>query len=390
MNHNLKVAIVCDWLVTVGGAEKVLIEMLKCYPYADVFCVIDFIPDDKRNLFLNKKITTTFIQKLPFAKTKYRNYLPLMPIAIEQLDLQEYDIIISSSHAVSKGIIVGPHQTHICYCHSPMRYAWDLQFQYLKESNLVSGLKSWIVRYFLHKIRIWDVRTNNGVDYFIANSKYIAKRIKKIYRRESKVIYPPVEIKKDISLLPYNEKEDFYLSASRLVPYKKIDLIVEAFIKMADKKLIVIGDGPDMKKIRKLAANHPNIQIMGYQPDKVLHDKLSKARAFVFAAIEDFGIIPVEAQSYGCPVIAFNQGGVTESVIDYRSNQQLATGVFFDEQTADSINEAVNYFETIYHFIDINNCHKNAAYFSSKRFKEQLIDYINEVVEYEKASTSNV
>ncbi|HEX4046067.1 MAG TPA: glycosyltransferase, partial [Gammaproteobacteria bacterium] len=234
----MKCAIVCDWLVTLGGAEKFLGEILHCFPEADLFAVIDFVDADKRDFLLNKKIRTTFIQNLPFAKQKYRHYLPLMPLAIEQLDLSAYDLIISSSHAVAKGVITGPDQVHISYVHSPMRYAWDLQHQYLRESGLDKQWYGYLARYFLHKLRQWDLRSANGVDYFIANSHYIARRIEKTYRRPATVIYPPVDIS---HFIPQGNKEDFYLTASRLVPYKRIDLIVESFQQLPDKKLIVIG-----------------------------------------------------------------------------------------------------------------------------------------------------
>ena len=298
----MKIAVVHDWLVVYGGAEKVLEQILNIYPEADLFALVDFLDEDKRDFIKDKKVKTSFIQRLPKAKTKYRNYLPLMPLAIEQLDLSKYDLIISSSYCVAKGIITSPNQVHISYVHSPIRYAWDLQHQYLKEAGLTKGLKGWLAKIILHYMRIWDTRTSNGVDYFIANSKFIAKRIWKCYRREADVIYPPV----DVEAFEYcDQKEDFYLTASRMVPYKKMDLIVEAFTHIPDKKLIVIGTGPDFDKIQKIAQGHDNIKLMGYQPFSVLKEHMQKAKAFVFAAEEDFGITPVEAQACGTPVIAY-------------------------------------------------------------------------------------
>ena len=229
----MKIAVVCDWLVTYAGAEKVLEQILNVFPEADLFALVDFLPENNRAFIKNKKVTTSFIQKLPKAKNKYRNYLPLMPLAIEQLDVTDYDIVISSSHCVAKGVITSPNQVHISYVHSPIRYAWDLQHQYLKESGLNKGLKGWLAKAILHYIRLWDYRTANNVDYFIANSNFIAKRIWKCYRRKAKVIYPPVDVE---SFELCEKKEDFYLTASRMVPYKKMDLIVEAFSKMPDKK----------------------------------------------------------------------------------------------------------------------------------------------------------
>jgi hypothetical protein len=188
--ENLKIAIIHEWFVTYAGSERVVEQILNLFPHADLFAVVDFLNDSQRGFIQNKKVTTTFIQNLPFAKTKFRKYLPLMPLAIEQLDLSAYDLIISSSHAVAKGVLTAPHQLHISYMHSPIRYAWDLQHQYLKESNLDRGIKSWIARWILHQIRIWDTRTANGVDLFLANSKFIARRIQKVYRRSAEVIYP--------------------------------------------------------------------------------------------------------------------------------------------------------------------------------------------------------
>ncbi|MCW8996475.1 MAG: glycosyltransferase, partial [Psychromonas sp.] len=301
----MKVAIVHDWLVVNGGAEKVLKAVLELYPNADIYTLVDFLPKSARGWLKNNKVTTSFIQRLPFASSQYRNYLPLFPIAIEQFDLAGYELVISSSYAVAKGVITGPEQPHVCYCHSPARYAWDLQTEYLKESGIEKGFKSIIARYFLHKFRIWDVRTANGVDQFIANSEFIKKRIYKCYRRKALVIYPPVDIER-FELC--NEKEDFYLTASRLVPYKRIDLIAAAFVTMPDKKLKIIGSGPQMEKLQAITENAANIEVMGYQSDEVMVKEMQKAKAFVFAAEEDFGILPVEAQACGTPVIAFGKG----------------------------------------------------------------------------------
>lgn len=371
----MRVAIVCDWLMVYAGAERVIEQILNIYPQADIFCVVDFLSDTKRDFLKNKKSTTTFIQKLPFAKEKYRMYLPLMPIAIEQLDVSGYDLVISSSTCVAKGVITGPNQVHISYTHSPVRYAWDLTHQYLNESGLNRGLKGWITKIILHYIRLWDYRTANGVDAFIANSKFIARRIEKVYGRKAEVIYPPVDVQ-EFKLC--NEKYDYYLTASRLVPYKKVKLIVEAFNHMPEKKLIVIGDGPDFTKTKAVAGE--NIIMMGYQPFEVLKEKMQHAKAFVFAAEEDFGITPVEAQACGTPVIAYGRGGALETVRDMRNSHE-PTGCFFDEQTVDSICEAVNDFETHYKIYTPNNCRKNAELFSIDRFKKQLREYIEQTKE---------
>lgn len=374
----MKIAIVCDWLVTYAGAEKVLEQMLNVFPEADLFAVVDFLPEGQRDFIKNKKVTTTFIQNLPRARKKYRNYLPFMPIAIEQLDLSGYDVVISSSHCVAKGVLTGPDQIHISYVHSPVRYAWDLQHQYLREAGLTHGLKSKIARLIMHYMRIWDTRTSNGVDYFIANSHFIARRIWKCYRREAEVIYPPVDVDKFTFC---DKKEDFYLNASRMVPYKKMDLIVEAFSKMPDKQLIVIGQGPDFNKIKKLAG--PNVKLMGYQPDSVLQDYMQRAKAFIFAAEEDFGITPVEAQACGTPVIAYGKGGSLETVRGY-GEMEKPTGIFFSNQKVQDLVDAVSSFEEISQDITAKDCRENAEKFAISVFRKRFSDFVNDVVLIEK------
>ncbi len=369
--ENLRIAIAHEWFVNYAGSERVVEQILNIFPHADLFAVVDFLDDSQRGFIQHKKVKTTFIQNLPFAKTKFRQYLPLMPIAIEQLDLSAYDLVISSSHAVAKGVLTSPHQLHISYVHSPIRYAWDLQHQYLRESNLERGVKSWIARWILHQIRIWDTRTANGVDLFIANSEFIARRIQKVYRREAKVIYPPVDLQ---NYALCKQKEDFYLTASRLVPYKRVDLIVEAFSQMRDRKLIVIGDGEQMAKIKAKASE--NIKFLGYRKPEELREYMQNAKAFVFAAEEDFGITPVEAQACGTPVIAYGRGGVCESVIGLDGDRP--TGVFFAEQTPESICAAVIEFERSQHRISADNCRENAMRFSTERFQVEFLDFVKQ------------
>ena len=369
MSHDVSVGIVADWLVTFAGSEKVIAEFIKLYPDADIYSVVDFLSDESRKKFYGKEATTSFIQRLPFAKKKYQQYLPLMPLAIEQLDVTGHDIVLSSSHAVAKGVLTGPDQLHISYVHSPIRYAWDFQHQYLREAGLNKGLKGKLARWFLHKIRIWDYRTANGVDHFIANSQFIARRIKKVYGRDADVIYPPVDVER---FTLQENKEDFYFTASRMVPYKRIDLIVEAFSQMPDKKLVVIGDGAEMAKIKAKAGS--NVEILGYQPDDVMQDYMRRTRAFVFAAEEDFGITPVEAQASGTPVIAFGKGGVLETIRPY--GEEKATGIFFSEQTAESLIKAVHQFDAIKDSILAQDCRENALKFSAQRFHNELDEYI--------------
>ena len=366
----IKVAIVHDWLVTYAGAERLLEEVINCFPEADLFAIVDFVPQNERGFLKDKPVKTSFIQKLPLAKKKYRAYLPFMPLAVEQFDLSGYDIVISSSHAVAKGVITGPDQLHISYVHSPMRYAWDLQHQYLKETGLDRGLKGWLAKRELHKLRMWDLRTANGVDHFLANSRFIARRIWKVYRREATVIYPPVDVD---SFSLCEQKEDFFLTASRMVPYKKIDLIAEAFSLMPDKRLYIIGDGPDFDKVKSKAG--ANVELLGYQPFEVLRDYMQRAKAFVFAAEEDFGIVPVEAQACGTPVIAYGKGGALETVTEGE------TGLFFDAQTPSSIIEAVKRFEDMKDRFIPSKIREETLRFSKDRFRQEFSSFVNDAWE---------
>lgn len=372
----VRIAIIHDWLVTYAGSERVLEQFLALYPEADLFALVDFVPESERAFLGGRAVTTSFIQRLPFARKRYRMWLPLMPLAVEQFDFSDYDLVISSSHAVAKGAITGPDQLHISYVHSPMRYAWDLQTQYLRQQGLERGLKGWIAKWLLHKIRIWDQRTANGVNHYIANSRFIARRINKTYRRNAHVIYPPVDVEK---FKPCFEKENFYLTASRLVPYKRIDLIVQAFSQMPDRQLVVIGDGPESQKIRSLAG--PNITFLGRAADPVMVSYLQRAKAFVFAAEEDFGILPVEAQACGTPVIALAKGGALETVRGHCNDGAEQSGVFFAEQNVESICDAVSRFETLPRPIEASNCRSNAERFGVQAFHDEVKSFIEECVD---------
>lgn len=365
----MKIAIVHDWLTLKGGAEICLERVMNLYPQADLFFIVDFLEGDDRAFLAGRRITTSFIQRLPGARKNYRSYLALMPLAVEQFDLTGYDVVISLSSAVAKGVITGPDQVHISYIHSPIRYAWDLQHQYLAESKLVRGPKSWIARAILNYIRIWDVRTAHGVDHMIANSAFVGRRIRKAYGRTASVIHPPVDIEKFTVGMT---RDDFYVTVSRMVPYKRIPLIVEAFRHLPDRQLIVIGDGPEMKAVK--AAAGPNVTIMGKQPDAVVVDHLQRAKAFIFAAEEDFGIAPVEAQACGTPVIAYAKGGALETVRGLDGENQ--TGVYFYEQTPDAIAAAVRHLDQRSEAIDAAACRTNAERFSAPKFDQAFAELV--------------
>jgi glycosyltransferase involved in cell wall biosynthesis len=365
----MKIAIVHDWLTVYAGAERCLEQMIECFPDADLFALIDFLPESERAFLKGKRPRTSFLQRLPFARKRYRSFLPLMPYAIEQFDLSGYDLVISSSHAVAKGVLVGPDQLHLSYVYSPIRYAWDLQFQYLSEAGLDRGIWSLMARALLHRIRIWDARTANGVDRFAAISSFVARRIEKAYRRPSTVIYPPVDVER---FALRGDKEDFYVTASRMVPYKKMPMIVEAFAAMPGKRLIVIGDGPDWERCKSLAT--PNVRLMGWQPADVLRDHLQRAKAFIFAAEEDFGIAPLEAQACGTPVIAYGRGGARETL---GGGDDLRTSVLFEQQTTSSLIDAIEAFERLDKPIDPYRCRDNAQRFSNGRFRRDFEEFVS-------------
>ncbi|MFT5661943.1 MAG: glycosyltransferase involved in cell wall biosynthesis [Sulfurimonas sp.] len=359
---NLKVAIVHDWLVTDAGAEKVLKAILEVYPNADIYSLVDFLDEEEREVVLKgRHVKTSFIQKLPFAKKHFRNYLALFPLAIESFNLSRYDLILSSSWAVAKGVKTTSTQLHISYCYTPIRYAWDLYNEYTK--NLKQP-KKFFVKSTLRYIRKFDIRTLSGVDYFIADSKFVQERIKKTYKRDSVVIYPPVDIE---NFHMCEQKENFYLTASRLVPYKKTKLIVEAFNDMPDKKLVVIGSGEEYESITRIAKK--NIIILGYQDTSIMVKYMQEAKAFIYAAIEDFGIVPIEAMACGTPVIALNEGGTAETV------QDMINGIHFKSQTKQDIIKAVHKFEK--HIFDYKEISNNVQIFSIDRFKKEIKEFID-------------
>lgn len=372
----LKYALVHEWLTpkATGGSELVVQEILK-HVDADLYALIDFESTNPQSYLSERKIGTTFLQHLPFARNGVQKYLPLLPFAIEQLDLREYDVILSSSHVVAKGVLTTPQQLHICYCHTPMRYAWDLTFDYLRSSSMGRGPQGLITRYLLHWLRQWDVISANRVDYFIANSHYIARRIWRCYRRPAAVIYPPVNIER-FQLLA--QKEDFYLTVCRLVSYKQVSLIVQAFNQLGHS-LVVIGDGPELEAIRKLA--QPNIQILGFCANTVVEQYMARAKAFVYAACEDFGIALVEAQACGTPVIAYGAGGALETVRDIRQYPDSGTGLFFQTQTIAALVEAVKTFEALKGTFSPERSRLNAALFAPKLFSDRYLTFLERCYE---------
>lgn len=355
----MKTAIIHDWLMTQGGAEQVLEEILELYP-SPVFTLLQNQDVALSANIQKADVKHSFIQKLPLAKTQYRNFLPLFPFAIERFDLKEYDLIISSSHAVAKGVKTHPHQLHLCYCHTPMRYAWDLEEQYLESAGAV---KAAVARQILKFVRKWDLNATSRVDAFIANSHFVAERIQRVYGRESTVIYPPVATG---HFAVSSDRGDYYLTVSRMVPYKRVDLIVEAFNKMPEKKIKIVGEGPDFEKLKARAKG--NIEFLGFQSD--LKELLRRAKGFVFAAEDDFGIAPVEAQASGTPVIAYGKGGALETVIAGE------TGVFFSEQTADSLIPAIEECEKIQW--NGNLIRANSERFGAERFKREFKQFVDQ------------
>ena len=368
---DLKYALVHEWLTpkATGGSELVVREILQ-HIEADLYALIDFESVNPESYLYQREIKTTFLQKFPQARNGVQKYLPLLPIAIEQLDLNHYDIILSSSHAVAKGVLTNPHQLHICYCHTPMRYAWDLTFDYLDGDRKGKGVQGMIARYILHRLRTWDVISANRVDYFIANSSHTARRIWRCYRRQAKVIYPPVDLEK-FEFQP--EKEDFYLTISRLVSYKQICSIVKAFNQLK-KPLVIIGGGSQLEEIRQLA--EPHVRVLGWQPHNVVKEYITKAKAFVYAACEDFGIALVEAQACGTPVIACGKGGALETVKDSRSDRAYGTGLFFNSQKPNALVEAIREFERLQDQIDPESCRFQANKFSATVFKQSYLQFI--------------
>jgi glycosyltransferase involved in cell wall biosynthesis len=372
-----RIALVHDWLPVVAGGERVLQQMARCTPGSDIYTLFNFLPEEvTQDVFgADHRIHTSGLNDLPLVEQYYRFLLLQSTRAIEGFDLSEHDVVLSSSAALAKGVITGPGQLHVSYVHSPARYAWDLTHEYIATvGGRLGGLKRAVAREMMHRFRLWDMRTAQSVDHYLANSQFIARRIWKIYRREAQVIYPPVNTG---NFVPGNAaRGDHFVTASRLVPYKRVEMIVEAFNRRPELRLRVIGDGPDMKKVRQIAG--PNIEILGHIPFEQLIAEFQTARAFVFAALEDFGIVPVEAQACGTPVICLGKGGTAETVRPLGDG--AATGVWFEEQTPESLVDAIDRFVEGEGDIRPGDCIANAASFGEERFRQQYSDCVNSLI----------
>lgn len=359
----MKIAIVHDWLTNMGGAEQVVINFKEIYPEAPIYTTF-YNPNNLDDKLKNIDVRTSYLQKKKMV-TNHKKYFPRMPMAFERFNLNEYDVILSSSSSCAKGVITKPGSIHICYCHTPMRYAWEKKDEYTEN---MGKLKKKLVNILLHYMRIWDVASSNRVDYFIANSTEVQKRIKKHYKRDAVVINPPVRC--DL----FNTSDidgDYYFVVSRLVKYKRFDLAVQA-CKELEKKLIIIGDGPEKQNLEKLADKNENIIFLGRQPDDVVKKYMQECKALLFPGEEDFGIVPVEAQACGRPVIAYGKGGALDTVINEK------TGIFFTEQTSDSLKEAINKFEQMsFNKQEIRN---HALEFDEKLFQEKIRKFVNEKI----------
>jgi glycosyltransferase involved in cell wall biosynthesis len=367
----MRIAVVTDSMSAYGGAERVIEQLLQVFPDAHLFTLLDLIPQGERAFLESRTIQYSFLQSFPSIKRYYRKLLYLWPIAIEQFDVTDYDLVISSHHSVAYGVITRPGQVHVSYVHSPMRYAWDLQHQYLREAGLDHGPLGWVARHTLHKLRIWDYTAAQRPDAMATNSFFVAERLRRIHGRAARVIYPPVAIE---SIRPEPNKEDYYISVGRLVPYKRTELLVNAFRELPNLRLKVVGSGPEMRKLVAIAP--PNVELLGFVPTEQVKRLLAKAKAFLFAGIEDFGIAALESQASGTPVIAYNSGGLCETISGLESPSP--TGLFFDQQTKSAIVAAICEFESAPGRFSPEACSLNASRFSTRRFRDEIREFVEE------------
>lgn len=362
----MRVAFVRDWLTVFAGADRVMDAALDLFPDAPIYTLVYQPQHFRRTRIATRPVFTSWVDRLPGGRTWHRLCLPLMPVAVEQFDLSPYDLVVSFSHAVAKGVLTREHQLHICYVFTPIRYGWDLYFASLEAARLNRGPRSWIARGVLHYLRLWDQASAGRPDVLVAASHYVARRIWKVYRRDAQVIYPPVDVDR---FHPRRRREEFYLTVSRLVPYKRVDLLVEACSR-SRRPLVVIGDGPERRRLQSLAG--PTVTLMGEQPDAVVEDHMARCRAFLFAADEDFGIAPVEAQAAGAPVIAYGRGGVTETILPG------VTGLFYREQRPESLLDALRAFERGDIRFDAVTIRRQAERFRRERFHRELEAFVGD------------
>jgi glycosyltransferase involved in cell wall biosynthesis len=360
----MRIALVCDSMSAYGGAERVIEQILTIYPSADVFTVLDVVPENQRAFLQGRVIHHSFLQKLPLISQYYRKLLHYWPLAVEQLDVTAYDLVISSHHAVAYGVLTRPGQVHVSYVHTPMRYAWDLQHEYLRNARLDRGPLGMLARRTLHKVRMWDFAAAQRPDAIATNSNFVAERLLKTHRRRARVIHPPVAVDGHPHPAPAGPTADagYYLSLGRLVPYKRVDLLARAFARMPHRRLKIVGEGPDLAKVAAVSAS--NIEVLGFQPNGSAQDLLAGAEAYVFAGIEDFGIAAVEAQAAGTPVIAYGAGGLMETVVG--SHRPDPTGLFFSEQNRCAFTR--------------DACVANAARFSERRFRDAFSGFVDQVL----------
>ena len=380
-HQGLNIAIVHDWCPSFRGGERVVAEMCRLYPQAEVFTLFDFLPDDvKQDYFRGVAFHTSVANRLPFVRKYYRALFFACPFLIEQFDVTGYDAVISSSAAFARGVLTRPDQPHFCYVHSPVRYAWDEQFSYLAQGNLGYGPKGLLFRRMLYKLRIWDSRTAHGPDLMAANSNFVRARIRHIYGRDALVIFPPVEVDRFEFM---EAKQDYYITASFLAPYKRTDLVIQAFNEMPHRRLHVVGDGQQSSKLRKLAG--PNISFLGFLPRKDYVTQVSQARALVFAGCEDFGIALAEAQASGTPLIAFRRGGASDIVRPLGAHA-APTGILFERQTVEALKQAVAHFEENAHLISPAACRENALRFAPARFRREIAAALDQTLDMHKRS----
>jgi glycosyltransferase involved in cell wall biosynthesis len=373
--NEMSVAIVHDWCPSFRGGERVVAEMCQLYPQSEVFTLFDFLPPDvKDEYFKDINFHTSIANRLPWVQKYYRSLFFACPFLIEQFDVTAFDAVISSSAAFARGVLTRPDQPHFCYVHSPVRYAWDEQFSYLAQGKLGYGPKGFLFRHMLHKLRMWDSRTAHGPDLMAANSNFVRSRIRRIYGRDAEVIFPPVEVNK-FSLV--ETKSDHYITASFLAPYKRTDLVIQAFNEMPDKRLHVVGDGQQSSKLRKLAG--PNIRFLGFLPRAEYIREVSEARALVFAGCEDFGIALAEAQASGTPLIAFQRGGAND-IVRPLGTHPAPTGILFDRQTVKAIKDAVSHFEANRTAISPAACRENSQRFATDRFRREISDALDRTI----------